>query len=185
MPGALLVARHTAHYLINVLTAARPRCFLAHFARYGTTHKESPFDEVNYQCRLYPREYYSWLRDGGLARSRDHAAKQPCGYLMGVEAKHEQIRGDLVWRILCERKNSTDGPGGCLMCCDKATNHLGRVRRVGVLLYNRQLGEFTVGAGVPNARIRSAVPSTARVSSVYLSVNILWSEWSTGPTTFH
>ena len=30
-------------------------------------------------------------------RFRDHAAKQPCGYLMSIEAKHEQSRGDLVW----------------------------------------------------------------------------------------
>lgn len=103
---------------------------------------------------------------------------------MGIEVKRERIRGDLVWPTLRERKNSTEGPGGCLMCLGKATNHLGRVRPVGVRLYNRQLGKLTVGAGVPNARIRSAVPTTAGVSLVYASVNISWSEGNTGPTTF-
>ena len=47
VPGALLAAWHAAHYLINVLTAARPRCFLTHFAGDGTTHTRSPFNNVN------------------------------------------------------------------------------------------------------------------------------------------
>jgi hypothetical protein len=54
MPGALLIAWHASHYLINVLTAARPRCFLAYFARYGTTHNGSPFNKVNYLFNYTP-----------------------------------------------------------------------------------------------------------------------------------
>jgi hypothetical protein len=51
-------------------------------------------------------------------------------FFMGIEVTREQIRGDLVWHIICARKNSTGGPGNCFMCCNTAPDHLGRVKPV-------------------------------------------------------
>jgi len=114
------------------------------------------------------------------------AAQHPGVLLVDLHPLREQVCRRLVVRRF---GGGEDRPGRAhhrLLPFHELADHLLRARRPGLLLDGGQgrIGLVRAGRGKPSARMRSAIRSTAKASSVYCCSNIRCSVLNIGPVTF-